>query len=81
MIRRLQRLGGFRLVALFAILALTSCSGDELAETQALLDECRTDKVAAQGATNSCEDRYQSEVRTVGEHGGRGLRGAAADAR
>ena len=49
---------------LMILLLVVGCaSRSELAETRALLEECRSDKVAAQGATLSCEERYEREVR------------------
>jgi hypothetical protein len=49
--------------ALLVVLLLAGCaSRSELKENQALLAECRTDKVAAQGAQTSCEERYAKEV-------------------
>ncbi|HVR29074.1 MAG TPA: hypothetical protein VMS86_06010 [Thermoanaerobaculia bacterium] len=46
------------------LLLLAGCATrSELRETQALLEECRTDKVSAQTAQTSCEERYAKEVR------------------
>ncbi len=50
--------------SLIVLVLIGGCaSRSELAEIEALLEECRTDKMAAQGATVSCEERYDSEVR------------------
>jgi succinate dehydrogenase/fumarate reductase flavoprotein subunit len=47
-----------------AFLLVAGCaSRSELQEAKALLEECRTDKVSAQTATGSCEERYAKEVR------------------
>jgi hypothetical protein len=51
-------------VAVPAVLLVAGCaSRSDLKEAQALLEECRTDKVSAQTASNSCEERYSKEVR------------------
>ena len=51
-------------LAVSAVLPLVGCaSRSELKEAQALLEECRTDKVSAQTASSSCEERYSKEVR------------------
>jgi hypothetical protein len=54
----------FLLALTVAVLLVAGCaSRSDLQETQALLQECRTDKVSAQTAAGSCEERYSKEVR------------------
>jgi hypothetical protein len=51
-------------LAVPALLSIAGCaSRSELKEAKALLEECRTDKVSAQTAAGSCEERYAKEVR------------------
>ena len=51
------------LVAL-AVLPLAGCvSRSKLKETEALLAECRTDKVSAQNSSTACEERFAKEVK------------------
>ena len=46
------------------LLPLTGCvSRSKLKENEALLAECRTDKVSAQTAMTSCEERFAKEVK------------------
>lgn len=46
-----------------ALLSLAGCaSRSDLKEAQGLLEECRNDKVSAQTAATSCEERYAKEV-------------------
>jgi hypothetical protein len=51
-------------VSLVAILPLAGCvSRSTHKQTEALLEECRTDKVSAQTAMTSCEERFAKEVK------------------
>ncbi|MDX1384778.1 MAG: hypothetical protein R3190_14090, partial [Thermoanaerobaculia bacterium] len=53
-----------RRLLLVPLLCAVACGeSEELVQTRALLEECRSDKVAAQGAASACEDRYAREVR------------------
>jgi len=52
-----------RRTAIVLFLLAGCASKSDLDETQALLEECRTDKVSAQTAMTSCEERYTREVR------------------
>jgi hypothetical protein len=53
----------FSLAVPVVLLAAGCVSRSTHKQTQALLDECRTDKVSAQTASSSCEERYTKEVR------------------
>jgi len=47
-----------------AVLPLAGCvSRSKFKENEALLAECRTDKVAAQNASSACEERFAKEVK------------------
>jgi hypothetical protein len=51
-------------IAALALLPTAGCvSRSTHKQTEDLLTECRTDKVAAQTATNSCEERFAKEVK------------------
>jgi hypothetical protein len=61
---RARRWFAMRVAAIALLLAAAGCvSRSEHQETVALLEECRTDKVAAQTSTTSCEERFAREVK------------------
>ena len=54
----------YSLASMVVGVLLVGCAPrSELEATKALLEECRTDKVSAQVAAESCEERYARDVR------------------
>jgi hypothetical protein len=49
-------------IGVVALLVSGCVSRGDFESIQAQLDECRQDKVAAQGAASACEERYEREV-------------------